>query len=302
MKLLLRIIRKAFRSRAKKNAAAERYHKGKRRTYNEAKTFGVIDPSIVALVGAMNVDQVIRTTGSCGGHGLPFVTAPPYVSFKCNIRIAAALAEILRNDGDSVHSKLNYFWQITARFDVGTELTYILEVPAISSRVERFRATRGKLDHDIKSMELWFREKLSKEIANHVNGKDVEFKCKNNKADNNGEDDPGNKNASLLTSLPTKWISRAAPICAATSDCSGAQRFATINTVCHRHSASEILACGNEIIVAYCLEEKTGILRCISRGLLKNRFRIRKLCVQGLSVLSLKAVQRSAKFWRGMPC
>lgn len=129
------------------NRKAARLHKGMPRPYREAEFLNVIDRLIAPLVNQMNQEPLIRTTGSCQGHGFWFVVVPPYVSFKTTVEIASALAKALNDDFYGATRRLNYFWELSARFDSNAELTYSLVVPGIVSG-KMFYATRYGLDQD----------------------------------------------------------------------------------------------------------------------------------------------------------
>lgn len=153
----------------------DNYHKGIPRSYLEAKSLRVIDRRIAHLIDVMNCEPLIFTTGSCQGHGHIFIKVPPYVSFKSNIDVASALAIALRDDYYSSPSrKLNYFWELNAHFDSNSELTYVLNVPGISSG-KWFYATRRGVDQDFKLIGL-----MVQEILDHFKSKNIEMKgCKN---------------------------------------------------------------------------------------------------------------------------
>lgn len=156
-----------FRSiKAKQNKKEDdKYHKGIPRPYCEAKSLDVIDPCIAPLTNSMNCEPLISTTGSCQGHGLIFIAVPPYVSFKSSIEIASAIAKVLYDDCHASHSKLNYHWELNARFDSNSELTYILIAPGISSG-KWFYATRRGLNKDFELLSLMVQKTLD------------HFKCK----------------------------------------------------------------------------------------------------------------------------
>lgn len=151
---------------------AARHHKGIPRLYREAECLNVIDPLIAPLVGQMNRGQLIRTTGSCQGHGFWFVAVPPYVSFTTAVKIASALAKALNDDFYGATRRLNYFWELSARFDSNAELTYSLLVPGIVSG-RRFYATRRGLNQDFELL-----GRMVQEILDHFEGQNVEIEGK----------------------------------------------------------------------------------------------------------------------------
>jgi hypothetical protein len=151
---------------------AARHYKGKPRPYSEAKSLNVIDPLIAPLVGQMNLEALIRTTGSCQGHGFWFVAVPPYVSFTTTVEVASALAKMLNDDFYGATRRLNYFWELGAKFDSNAELTYSLSVPGIASR-KMFYATRQGLNQDFQLL-----GRMVQEILYHFGGQDIEMEGK----------------------------------------------------------------------------------------------------------------------------
>ena len=149
-----------------------RLQKGIPRPYREAEFLNVIDPFIAPLVGQMNREPLIRTTGSCQGHGFWFVAVPPYVSFTTTVEIASTLAKVLNDDFYGPARRLNYFWELTARFDSNAELHYSLVVPGIASG-RRFYATRRGLDQDFELL-----GKKVQEILDHFEGQNAEMEGK----------------------------------------------------------------------------------------------------------------------------
>lgn len=151
---------------------AARHYKGMPRPYSEAESLNVIDPLIASLVGQMNQGPLIRTTGSCQGHGFWFVAVPPYVSFTTTVEVASALAKMLNDDFYGATRRLNYFWELGAKFDSNAELTYSLSVPGIASG-KMFYATRQGLNQDFQLL-----GKMVQEILYHFGGQDVEVEGK----------------------------------------------------------------------------------------------------------------------------
>lgn len=153
-----------FKKTAALDKMAARHHKGMPRPYREAEFLNVIDSFIAPLVGQMNREPLIWTTGSCQGHGFWFVEVPPYVSFRTTVEIASALAKALNDDFYGPTPRLNYFWELSARFDSNAELTYSLVVPGIISG-RWFYATRRGLDQDFELL-----GKMVQEILEHFEG------------------------------------------------------------------------------------------------------------------------------------
>lgn len=150
----------------------DNYYKGMPRSYVEAKSLHVIDRGVEHLVDVMNYEPLIRTIGSCQGHGHIFIKVPPYVSFKSNINVASALATALLDAYNQPSRKLNYSWELSACFDSNSELTYVIQVPGISSG-KWFYATRRGIDQDFELISL-----LVQEVLNHFKSKNIKMKCK----------------------------------------------------------------------------------------------------------------------------
>lgn len=125
------------------------YYKGRPRPYDEAKALGVIDKNVLGLLEVMNHPPHVYTIASCQGHGLFYISVPPYVSFKASMEFAAKFASTLYDDALSGNPALNYYWEITASFDEKSELTYVLSAPGILSR-KMFYARRCRVDEDFK--------------------------------------------------------------------------------------------------------------------------------------------------------
>lgn len=153
------------------DAIRDKHHKGRVRTFVDAKTLGVIDKRVERLVGIMNQKDLISTIGSCQGHGFPFIKVPPYVSFKTRTDIAAKIQSTLKQHSDITHRNLNYCWTITPCINDNSLPVYVLEIPALSTGKLR-RATRSRIDQDLKLIEL-----ISQKILDHFSGKKVEIKC-----------------------------------------------------------------------------------------------------------------------------
>lgn len=154
----------------------DNYYKGMPRPYLEAKSLHVIDRCVAHLIDVMNCEPLIWTTGSCQGHGHIFIKVPPYVSFKSSIDVASAFETALRDDYHSPSRKLNYFWELSARFDSNLELTYELRAPGISSG-KWFYATRRGVNQDFELIGL-----MVQEILDHFKSKNIEMKGEPNSA------------------------------------------------------------------------------------------------------------------------
>lgn len=152
----------------------DKHYKGKPRPYLEAKSLHVIDKGVIQLVDVMNSSSLIRTIGSCQGHGLLFIKVPPYVSFKSDEKFASALASYLQEDFFSGSSKLRYFWELSAYFDFESELTYVLSAPGISSG-KWFYATRRGVDYDLQLLSF-----LVQEVLDHFKGENIKMKSEPN--------------------------------------------------------------------------------------------------------------------------
>jgi hypothetical protein len=120
-------------------------NRGAPRPYHEALTFGVIDARVREPVAAFNVEGVIGTTASCEGHGVFSCRLSPYVAFKTDSRLAAALHVLLERDAHAPHPRLYHYWTITARFNEHGALSYCLCVPGID---RYWRFGRARLDRD----------------------------------------------------------------------------------------------------------------------------------------------------------
>lgn len=141
----------------------DRYHKGMPRPYPEAKSLQVIDRRVEHLVDVMNCEPLIRTRGSCHGHGYLFIKVSPYVSFKSSIDVASALAKALSENT----TKLNYFWELNAHFDSNSELTYAINVPGIASG-KWFYATRRGVDQDFATIGLLVRQIINNYVSKNM--------------------------------------------------------------------------------------------------------------------------------------
>jgi hypothetical protein len=155
---------------AYKRSSGDRYFKGRIRPYEEALQLSVIDERIAGLVSLLNSAPFIRTIASCEGHGWPFITLAPYVSFKCPSGVAAAIAVKLQSDFYSGKAELAYFWELTARFDDDGDLTYVLSIPGVSSKGAR-RVTRSGLDSDFHLLRRWVEP-----LLNHIRRDDIKIK------------------------------------------------------------------------------------------------------------------------------
>ena len=166
-----------FKSFVKTQQSSEwdKYHQGRPRPYLEAKLLDVVDQNIAGLVEIMNSSPMMHTIASCQGHGFIFVSASPYISFKTDSRIAASIEDELRNN-----IQLNYFWEVTGRFDSSYDLTYILSILGITLGSLRY-AVRRSIDKDFKLIGSMIQETL-----NHFKGKKIVMKCKPDETDSNG--------------------------------------------------------------------------------------------------------------------
>lgn len=138
------------------------YFKGMPRPYHEADNLEVIDQDISSLVRSMNHGNIISTNGSCQGHGLFFISVPPYVSFKAAPSVAAEISRVLYKKQLEQEFKFNFYWEINGKFNNQSEFNYILSAPSISTN-KWFYATRRKLLHDFSLL-----TQVMQEIFNHL--------------------------------------------------------------------------------------------------------------------------------------
>lgn len=138
----------------------DKFYKGRIRNYSKALALGVIDKRIAPLVHIFNCPGLMLTVGSCQGHGIVFVRVPAYLSFKSSSEIAIALDLSIRNC-----KRLNYRWCITNSIDTFGETTYVLEIPDLSSGIQR-HVFRHYLDKDFSQIGL-----IAQKVLDH-------FKCK----------------------------------------------------------------------------------------------------------------------------
>ncbi|MFZ6814937.1 hypothetical protein ACO0K3_10755 [Undibacterium sp. Rencai35W] len=291
------LLSKHYRSFVKKSPLGinqEKYFKGKPRSYLEAKSLLVIDRRIAGLVDAMNCPATIWTTGSCEGHGWGFIKSSPYVAFKCRVNIAAALSRILVNDFYSDCPVLNYFWEMTAHFDPNFDLTYVFQVPGITSR-KWFYATRRGVDQDLTKIELLFRNEISK----HWDSQKVGFECKEETCTKYKDENSKIETQLIFRTLPPERINR---IATATTNGSFAKSFATVNTFIKRHTYSNKLVFGNKLIVSYTFKRFEVFLSFFECKCSKYKSSSEKKCAQKLSASIQKMMSLSRVFWRGAKC
>jgi hypothetical protein len=272
----------------------DKHFKGKSRLYLEAKLLLVIDKRISGLVDAMNDSPTIWTTGSCEGHGWGFIKTSPYVAFKCGVTVAALLAKVLELDLYSVHPKLNYFWELNAHFDPNFDLTYVLQMPGISSG-KWFYATRRGVDQDLTTIELMFRN----EIFKHLDSQEVGFECKEEAYASYKKKNSKIEIHFFSRTLNPEWISR---ITAATVNRSFTKPFATVNTFIKRHIHSSKLVFGNVLIVSYTFEKLVIFLLFFECKWVKHKSSSGKKCAQKSSVSVQRMTSLSKVFWRGAKC
>lgn len=108
-----------------------------------------IDPKVRSLVELMN-HMGFRTHASCQGHGFPVNRLKPYVAFRCDIRRAAALETLLRQDAESMKPALMWGWQVTASFDENINLIFILKTN--NPHTAHYRWMRSSIDQDLTTL------------------------------------------------------------------------------------------------------------------------------------------------------
>ena len=224
------------------NSRQDQNFKGVPRLYHEAKELMVIDVRIIKLVDTLNHGELIRTIGSCEGHGWPFIRCSPYVSFKCDVTIAAALAESLHLETISKASRLKHFWEISACFDPEFDLTYSILVPGIMSG-KPFYATRNGIDHDLAIIDSIFRKK----IFNHLKRQNIKFECQENADSKDDQNEYHGVIKFIAGTLLTKRIRRVTSI-ALFSSC--AQWFSTVDAFIQSHVYSKYIKLIRKLILS----------------------------------------------------
>lgn len=141
----------------------DRYFKGRIRTYSEAVRLKVIDRRVREIVDTLNRSNVIYTVGSCQGHGFPFVRVPPYVSFKTSADIASWLKFNIEQISTAERHLLNYRWSIESSVDDDESITYVLDIPELSSGGLRY-ALRHRIDHDLVVLNSLAKKLLDKAV------------------------------------------------------------------------------------------------------------------------------------------
>jgi len=83
----------------------------------------VIDDGIRLLVSTLNRSGLVTTIGSCAGHA--WGGRAPYVYFKCQVPVAAAIERTLRDLWVS-GCGLNVYWEIRGLFNEVSDLCFVL--------------------------------------------------------------------------------------------------------------------------------------------------------------------------------
>lgn len=90
----------------------------------------VVEPRIRELVAVMNAGT-ISTIASCEGHWGPLgMCRSPYVFFKADPTIAAAIERRIRGACWSEKAEFNRDWVISGSFDGEFELRFTIETPS----------------------------------------------------------------------------------------------------------------------------------------------------------------------------
>ncbi|WP_184793149.1 hypothetical protein [Klebsiella quasipneumoniae] len=114
-----------------------------------------IDQRIIPLVTCMN-KKGMETYASCQGHGFPLDKLKPYVAFRTDLITAKKLARLLREDAESEQHRLNWGWEVEARFDSCFVLIFHL-FPTNPHR-RYFRYLRQTLNEDLDQLPLLLEE------------------------------------------------------------------------------------------------------------------------------------------------
>lgn len=149
------------------------FFKGKIRPYYEAVALDVVDKRVARLVATLNHPGLAMTVGSCEGHGFPFITVPPYVSFRSDITLARMLADFLRTSSESDAPPLNYHWELVARFNADHALTFVLEILTLTLN-KRPYVTRAKLDQDFDTLSMAWEEILD---SRNIDEAEIKSNC-----------------------------------------------------------------------------------------------------------------------------
>ncbi|WP_281111367.1 hypothetical protein [Providencia rettgeri] len=116
------------------------------------KNYAVIDKNINSLVNTFNRHGFI-TYASCQGHSFPVDELKPYIAFKAEINKAAKFEKLLREEMESISSRLYWGWQIQGSFNCEYELCFSLRM-CRSARwyYKYFRSTINKDFNTIESI------------------------------------------------------------------------------------------------------------------------------------------------------
>ncbi|WP_413715428.1 hypothetical protein IBZ12_21295 [Serratia ureilytica] len=127
-----------------------------------------IDQRIIPLVICMN-KKGMKTYASCQGHGFPLDKLKPYVAFRSDLDTAKTLARLVREDAESEQHRLNWGWEVEARFD--SRFALIFHLFPTNPHRRGFSYLRQTLNEDLNTLPLLLEERIC-DSAQDFNGVD----------------------------------------------------------------------------------------------------------------------------------
>lgn len=119
--------------------------RGAGRPFSDADRLGLIDRHILPLIRGMNALTGVETFACCQGHGFCGHFSAPYVAFTAPQSLACAFQLTLDKEVHTSGMRLNFFWEMDARFREDGQLTYNIKAPTLD---RHFWVKRKRIDED----------------------------------------------------------------------------------------------------------------------------------------------------------